>query len=516
MSSSAETATTPLEILQQGAATVNTPLEILQQGAASEPFKILTQASAAPGLEELTKIYVDNFYWNLIYLIILTVVLIAVLFNVFIGGIFGNIIKNWPQYRCNPLVMPFAGLFGYDSTENFNFCMKSIFSSNAAAVLGPVYGLMSKFTDIAGTISNAANSFRYLIANLMNGMERLMNSYRDRFQFLIFQIRMSFMKMLSLLGKLYGTFYAIIFMGLSGLGAANNVANNDLVKFLLEFCFDPDTPIELADGSVKKLSDLVVGDVLKAVDGKTPKITSLFRFDGSKTPMVKIGSVHVSKQHFTFYNDDWIKAEDHPDAVEAESIPELVCLNTDTHVLTLDGLIFSDYDESSDSSVVETTQALAEMRLNAGLFDEMIEKTKDYELGLDGDLGVVFKDGSVKSIRDVKIGDELLGGGTVLGLIKESCKWTTTLPNGLHVSSSQLLWDKDFTLWRRAAFVYPDNTKLNESPMALYQLSVSNNTIESVDYLFRDYREINDPDMEEAYENKLTKKMNTGFKNKIM
>ena len=64
--------------------------------------------------------------------------------------------------------MPFAGLFGYDATENFNFCMKNIFHSNSAAVLGPVYGLMSSFTDIAGTISNSANSFRYLIANLLN------------------------------------------------------------------------------------------------------------------------------------------------------------------------------------------------------------------------------------------------------------------------------------------------------------------------------------------------------------
>ena len=305
-------------------------------------------------------------------------------------------------------------------------------------------------------------------------------------------------------------------MGLSGLKAADNVANNDLVKFLLEFCFDPDTPIELADGSVKKLSEVKIGDVLKTVDEKNPVVTSIFRFNGAKTPMVRIGQILVSKEHFTFHNDTWIKAGDHPDAVAADSIPELVCLNTNTHVFELNGTIFADYDESDDATVVQTTQALAEMRLNAGVFDEMNEKTSAYELGIDGSMQVVYKNGLTKALADVKVGDELLGGGVVMGLVQEKCGWVCKLPNGLLVSASQLLWNKDFSLWRRAAFVYPDNCVLLEKPTVLYQLTVTNNIIESVDTMFRDYREINDPDMETAYENDLSKKLNEGLTNLIV
>jgi hypothetical protein len=500
--------------------TTAAPLEVLQQaaGAATAVAAAVTTSAIAkpPGMEELLEIYNKNFWWNVIYLVVLTIIQIVVLFNVFIGGSFADIIKNWPKHRCNPMIMPFAALFGYDANENFNFCMKNIFNVNAAAVLGPVYTLMSKFTDIAATIANSANSFRYLIANLLNGMERLMNSYRDRFQFLIFTIRMSYMKMMTLMGRLYGAFYAVIFMGLSGLKAADNVANNDLVKFLLEFCFDPDTPIELADGSVKKLSEVKIGDVLKTVDDKKPIVTSVFLFNGTKTPMVRIGKTLVSKEHFTFHNDTWIKAGDHPDAVAADSIPELVCLNTDTHVFELNGTIFADYDESDDASVVQTTQALAEMRLNAGVFDEMNEKTSAYELGLDGSMLVVYKDGSSNALMDVKIGDELLGGGVVMGLVQEKCGWVCKLPNGLLVSASQLLWDKDFSLWRRAAFVYPDSCFLLDKPAVLYQLTVSNNIIESIDTMFRDYREVNDPDMEMAYENDLSKKLNKGLTNLII
>jgi len=480
------------------------------------PIKLFAQAAGAPSMDELMDTYNNNFFYNVVYVVILTIINIVILFTVFIGGGIADIVRNWPKYRCNPVIMPFAGLYGYDAGENFNFCMKTIFNVNAAAVLGPVYALMSSFTDIASQIANSANSFRYLIANLLHGMERLMSSYRDRFQFLMYTIRMSFMKMMSMMGRLYGTFYSVIFMALSGLGAANNVARNDLVNFLLEFCFDPNVVIVLADGSSKKLSDLVIGDKLKAVDGVAPLVTSIFRFDGSKTPMVKIGSTLVSKEHFTFYNGDWIKAVSHPDAVSAESIPELVCLNTDTHVLEIDGITFADYDESTDENVVMTTQALAEMLLNSGHFDEMNDNTKDYLLGLESNMPIVLKDGSSKPILDIRIGDELLGGGIVQGLIKEQCFWLVKLPSGRLVSASQLMWDANFNMWRRAAFVYPDACVKLAGGATMYQLTVTNNVIESTDVLFRDYREVNEPEMEAAYEENFLKKLTPDVANTIV
>jgi len=327
---------------------------------------------------------------------------------------------------------------------------------------------------------------------------------------------MSFMKMMTLMGRLYGAFYAVIFMGLSGLKAADNVANNDLVKFLLEFCFDPNTVIQLADGTAKRLSEINIGDVLESIDDKTPIVSSIFRFDGSSTPMVRLQGVHVSAEHFVFYKNTWIKASEHPESVSTESIPELVCLNTDTHVLKIRGIIFSDYDESDDATVVSSTQALAEMLLNSGTCDTMNVMTRDYELGISSETPIVYKNGFTKAISEVQIGDEILGSGIVKGLIKENCHWVTLLPNGLWVSASQLIWDNSFNLWRRAAHIYPEKSSHLKDGMILYQLSVTNNLMESVDCLFRDYREVNDPEMENAYEKDLTKKLNNESTNDIV
>lgn len=465
----------------------------------ASPLQILTKASEPPSLDKLTKLYTENFYWNLVYLIILTLVFILVLAYVFAGGYLADITNNWPKHRCNPMIMPFAGLFGYDATANFNFCMNNIFTLNAGTVLTPIYGLMSSFTDIAGTVANSANSFRYLIANLLNGMERLMNSYRDKFQGVLFALRMSFKKMLNLMGRLYGAFYAIIFMGLSGLKAAENVANNDLVKFLFEFCFDPETPVILEDGSVKSLKNIVIGDRLKIINGIVPVVTSVFRFNGHKTPMVRIGEILVSKEHFVLHDNTWIKAGDHPLSKAADSIPELICLNTTNHAFELNGLIFSDYDESDDIDVTIPTQKLAEKYLNSGLFDEPCDSTRSYELGLDPNMPIVFKNGSTRKLCTIQIGDVLIGESKVLGLVQEQCTYIVTLPNGFLVSGSQLIWDEGYNLWRRAGLVYPMQTVKLLKPIVLYQLTTSDNRIESLEYIFRDYREVNEPDMESLY-----------------
>jgi hypothetical protein len=477
-------------------------------GAAASPLATLTTAAnMAPSMDELIENYKDNFTSNLVKFVILTIIQLLILIYVFAGGGIAEITQNWPKYRCNPAIMPFAFFFGVDAGENFKYCMKNIFQNNAGAVLGPLYGIMASFTDIVGVISNVANSFRYLIANLLKGMERMMSSFRDRFQFILFQIRLSFLKILSLMGRLYSTFYAVVFMGLSALRAAQNVANNDLVRFLLEFCFDPATPIELADGRRVPLASVQIGQRLAAIDGVTPRVTSLFRFDGSKTPMVQVHGVVVSEKHYLYYKPlaHWIEAGQHPDAVNVPSLPQLCCLNTDTHTLRIGSTIFADYDESESPAVIAKTQRLAERMLNSGR--STVDKPLSYSLGLDGYSAIRLHDGTVVNIRDVKIGDVLKTNGRVLGIVKELCNSIVDLPGKVRdksVAAGQLIWSREHNAWVRAGHLYPQR----KTQTVLYHLITTNNLVESEGVMYRDYREVSAPEMEEAYAEDLSKKLN--------
>jgi hypothetical protein len=479
------------------------------------PLEILKTAAAGPDMGTLLADYQLNFNINLIRFFIYTFMQLLVLYFVLAGSGITEVAKNWPKYRCNPAIMPFASLFGYDATENFNYCMKNIFSSNAGTVLGPLYGIMANFTDIVGTVSNVANSFRYLIANLLHGMERLISSFTDRFRDILFTIRTSFLKIQSLMGRLYATFYAVVFMGLSALKAADNVAHNDVVNFIMEFCFPPDTPITMADGSVRPLSSIRIGDRLAAVKGEYPIVTSLFEFDGAKTKMVRFpgSDVVVSGQHFVFYDSlgIWLEAEQHPDTVPAPSVPKLLCLNTSTHVLRVGEHLFSDYDETSDSQVIFETQSLSLKMLNRRIYRAPSPSTKNYSLGIEGAAAIRMKDGSVKRICDVLVGDVIYMGGAVLGTVREAVSETVSIPGIVRdriVSASQIVWDKENYEWRRAAELYPDRISMLSRPYVLYQLITANNVLESEGQVYRDYREISDPDMEEPYSSFLHKKLN--------
>jgi hypothetical protein len=479
------------------------------------PLEILKTAAAGPDLGTLLADYQQNFNMNLIRFIIYTVIQVGVLYFVLAGSGITEIAKNWPKYRCNPAIMPFASLYGYDASENFNYCMKNIFSTNAGAVLGPLYAIMANFTDIVGTVSNVANSFRFLIANLLHGMERMISSFRDRFRDILFSIRTSFLKIQSLMGRVYATFYAVVFMGLSALKAADNVANNDVVKFIMEFCFPPDTPIAMADGSSRPLSTIRIGDRLAAVKGVHPIVTSLFEFDGAKTKMVRFPSsgVVVSGQHFVFYDSlgIWLEADHHPDVVPAPSVPKLLCLNTSTHVLRVGEHIFSDYDETSESEVLFEAQSLSLKMLNRRIYRAPSPNEKNYSLGIEGMAAIRMKDGSVKRLCEIRVGDVIHMGGVVLGTVREAVSEAVNIPGIVRdrvVSASQLLWDKENHEWRRAAELYPDRVTVLSRPYILYQLITANNVIESEGQVYRDYREVSDPDMEEPYSTHLHKKLN--------
>ena len=466
------------------------------------PLEILQSAAEGPSLGLLVQSYEENFNISMFKFVIFTIIQTLILYFVFAGSGIAEITKNWPKYRCNPMIMPFASLFGYDATENFNYCMKNIFNVNAGTVLAPLYGIMANFTDIVGTVSNVANSFRLLIANLLHGMERLMSSFRDRFRTILFSIRTSFMKIQSLMGRVYSTFYAVVFMGLSALKAADNLAHNDLITFMMEFCFPPDTPIMLEDGIELPLSMIKIGDRLASVNGEIPIVTSLFMFDGSNTSMVRIGETVVSAKHYMYYPplNSWIEAGDHPYATAEPSSPILFCLNTSSHELRIRNDIFSDYDESSNPAVARQVQILAEKLLNNGRYSE--PRAKDYVLGLDGNSVVRMNDCTIRPIKKIHPGQRIKGGGRVLGIVRESCNKVVRIP-GLsrphYVSASQLLWHANTNSWRRACDVYPERLVKLRSPRILCHLITENNIIHSEGQIYRDYREVSDPAMEEPY-----------------
>ena len=434
----------------------------------------------------------------------LTVVLLAILIALFQFGNIQEIAKNFPRYRCNPVIMPFASNFGYDTQENFNFCLNNIFQLKAIEVFAPIYEFLGVFTTIVTQLVNVVLGIRKLFSNFLFGVNQFIRSVRDRIQQLLSSVRMSLIRINNLMGRVYGSMYSVIWMGVSALAAGNNVANNDLVKFMFEFCFDPETPVQLADGSYTTIQLLKIGDKLAAVPGNTsPVVTSTFIFDGNKTPMVSIDNVYMSAEHYVQYMDLWMPAKTHPDARPVLSSPRLVCLNVTGHKFSVGKtqVIVADYDEHSNSSVVESTQNLALRTLNGGVAPKH-PVVKDYSLGMDKLFLIRMADDSYKLVGSVQIGDVLHGGGKVLGVAHELCESVVGI-DGLYVAAAQLVMDTDCGVWIRGKH----HSKFSPGPgRALELISFITECCSTLtlntgtkEIFTRDYREVPLQEMEDAY-----------------
>ena len=56
-----------------------------------------------------------------------------------------NIKNNWEYYKCNPSIMPFAGVFGHDVGKNFNECVQTSQVDFMSSFLDPIYQSLNYF-----------------------------------------------------------------------------------------------------------------------------------------------------------------------------------------------------------------------------------------------------------------------------------------------------------------------------------------------------------------------------------
>ena len=125
---------------------------------------------------------------------IITIVIILLIFIlVYKENLSKYLEDNWTDIRCNPLVIPLAGLvntvegknYGDKVTNNFNKCMNSNISGNLGPLLEPFMNAIGGIIKIIIKIGESLNSFREALGSIRvmfqafigNTIDKLSNSY---------------------------------------------------------------------------------------------------------------------------------------------------------------------------------------------------------------------------------------------------------------------------------------------------------------------------------------------------
>ena len=144
------------------------------------------------------------------------------------------IIDNWNEYKCNPLVTPFAGFFGKDATTSSNECSSSLFMGQSFDLMGPtldIFGDLSDtldgLSDIMNDLTHGTSGFASMFGKGLRGFLQQLSNVGSTFQYLV-------IKMQTLLSRIVATMATVMYtlmslfqgmLGIQSSGLVNDVLN---------------------------------------------------------------------------------------------------------------------------------------------------------------------------------------------------------------------------------------------------------------------------------------------------
>jgi hypothetical protein len=288
--------------------------------------------------------------------ILLTVIVLIIFigiyaFNILTVGI-ENIKKNWPQYRCNPTVMPFASWFGQDPVQNFTYCIQNMQTSYMSYLLKPTNYMFSLISKSIGGLMGSINAVRTKILSLTGNITNIIQSIFGVFINILIQFQYMLIKIKDTIGKLLGISMSIIYMVDGTMMTGKSMWNGPVGGTLRAVCFSPDTPLKLIDGSYKKMSEIELGDIL--INNK--KITGTMKLKMNvDNPYYKIYSeelkddIYVTGLHTMRCpnSNKYIYVKDYEKSVLClEKKTEFMnCIITDDHLVNIGEFTFWDWED---------------------------------------------------------------------------------------------------------------------------------------------------------------------------
>lgn len=435
------------------------------------------------------------FIFFIILLLIGSIFIFSAVFNI------KKIKEDWPNQRCLPLIMPFAGYFGHNAKENFEFCMGKIFGTHSSNYFGSIGSIFGKFSSVIQMIFNSINSLRNTIATLGGGINVIFQEFTERISNFFFKLRLSGIYLKTLFMRMYAVLFSIMYMGMSGITGMTSFTNTFLFSFLDTFCFPGDTLINVlqSDNRIEKIpiKNIKIGDIL--YPGHIT-VTGTFKFYSKGQSMVQLGDVIVSTNHYLIYQGKPIKAIEHPHAIPIgpwNSDDYLYCLNTTTHTIPVSYFTFLDYDETPNADKI--TMNYIEQRLNGS--STLIPKEytfQEYGFGIGENTRIKTQNGLIAA-KDIQIGDELTTHSKVIGKIRKQVTEICELDPSIIITPSTLNWNSQENKWIR---IGEQHKFIKKSYECISLIVVPNSQIElENNMIVRDYMELCSPDSEMYYSN---------------
>ena len=294
-----------------------------------------------------------------VFIIIMFILLY--IFNILAVGI-KNIEEDWPQYRCNPVVMPFSSVFGHDTTTNFTFCIQTMMQNYMGYLMQPLFYNFNVLTNISTTLTTGLNSVRAFFSNLRDSIEEMIYGVFSVFLNILIEFQRVTINLKDIFSKLIGIMVTIMYTIEGSLNTMNSTWNGPPGQLVRALCFHPDTKIELKNGSLVAMKDVPLNAILKTgskvyavmnisnLDEKGKFIEELYGIEGGENNE----TILVSGSHLVHDPDikKFVQVKDMSiDKAKISPVhsANFSCLITSDHIIPIGKWIFHDWEDNNGS-----------------------------------------------------------------------------------------------------------------------------------------------------------------------
>jgi hypothetical protein len=283
-----------------------------------------------------------------------------------------NVQDNWPLYRCNPMVMPFAGLFGYSVGDTFTACIQEIQSSQAEFLMQPITYGMNTISENTDALNDALSGVQTQMSNMRgisdaslsisgSGLLGSLTSISSIFTNVVIEIVNVFLVLKTLISIFSAAIVTVVYATLGTQNTVESIWNGwpgtALQIFSGDWCFHPNTLIKTQNG-YKKIKHIKINDILPNNTRviSTMKISNIDENDNIADNIYEISNgergekVLVTGSHLIYDKklDMFVKVEDFRNAKKSSVKSEtLISLITNNHIIPIGKEIYHDWEDKN-------------------------------------------------------------------------------------------------------------------------------------------------------------------------
>jgi len=419
--------------------------------------------------------YFDQYGGSVILFVIISIVFFLAVSYCFVMINAKPIADDWPNQRCKPNIIPFAGLITHPvdvtaseyTAENFSYCIQNILSDITGEAISPLTFVTNSLLAVSNGISESLQAIRGMIDKVRTFAQSISEEIMGRIMNIMIPLQQIIMSFKDFVGKIQGTLTGGLFTLLGSyytlkslMGAIAQfiiiiliaIAVVVAILWILPFTWGlaaTNTAIFIAIAIPMAIILAFMIDVLKVKtslsipsikcfdkntlftmnDGSTKiiseikvgdillnnnEVTAVVKVDTKGSSMYFLDGIYVSDTHKIFYHNKWISISEHPDSIKLAEYnePYLYCLNTSNKIININNLVLSDWDEIDENDFIE---------IKDNPFKKINNKNDIHcflDGGFEGLTPIVLNNNEVKNIKDICVGDILQNGEKVYGIVE--------------------------------------------------------------------------------------------------